>query len=127
MATLVLLDGHSLAYRAFYALPTDLATKAGTVTNAVFGFTSMLVKLMTEEKPEYLAVAFDAPVRTFRYDLDPEYKAGRKETPSLFASQMPLIREVLETMQVPQLCVEGVERTTSSPRWPPRPPPRAST
>ncbi|HZI36774.1 MAG TPA: DNA polymerase I [Acidimicrobiia bacterium] len=109
MATLVLLDGHSLAYRAFYALPTDLATKAGTVTNAVFGFTSMLVKLLSDEKPEYLAVAFDAPVRTFRYDLDPEYKAGRKETPQLFASQMPLIREVLETMQVPQLCVEGVE------------------
>ena len=109
MATLVLLDGHSLAYRAFYALPTDLATKAGTVTNAVFGFTSMLVKLLSDEKPEYLAVAFDAPVRTFRYDLDPEYKAGRKETPDLFAAQMPLIREVLETMQVPQLCVEGVE------------------
>jgi len=109
MATLVLLDGHSLAYRAFYALPTDLATKAGTVTNAVFGFTSMLVKLLSDEKPEYLAVAFDAPVRTFRYDLDPEYKAGRKETPDLFAAQMPLIREVLETMKVPQLCVEGVE------------------
>jgi DNA polymerase I len=109
MATLVLLDGHSLAYRAFYALPTDLATKAGTVTNAVFGFTSMLVKLLSDEKPEYLAVAFDAPVRTFRYDLDPEYKAGRKETPDLFASQLPLIREVLETLQVPQLCVEGVE------------------
>jgi DNA polymerase-1 len=109
MATLVLLDGHSLAYRAFYALPTDLATKAGTVTNAVFGFTSMLVKLLSDEKPEYLAVAFDAPARTFRYELDPEYKAGRKETPDLFAAQMPLIREVLETMQVPQLCVEGVE------------------
>jgi DNA polymerase I len=109
MATLVLLDGHSLAYRAFYALPTDLATKAGTVTNAVFGFTSMLVKLLSDEKPEYVAVAFDAPARTFRYDLDPEYKAGRKETPDLFAAQMPLIREVLETMQVPQLCVEGVE------------------
>ncbi len=109
MATLVLLDGHSLAYRAFYALPTDLATKAGTVTNAVFGFTSMLVKLLSDEKPEYLAVAFDAPARTFRYDLDPDYKAGRKETPDLFAAQMPLIREVLDTMQVPQLCVEGVE------------------
>ena len=109
MATLVLLDGHSLAYRAFYALPTDLATKAGTVTNAVYGFTSMLVKLLSDEKPEYVAVAFDAPVRTFRYDLDPEYKAGRKETPDLFASQLPLIREVLETLQVPQLCVEGVE------------------
>src|SRR2546421_5236397 len=109
MATLVLLDGHSLAYRAFYALPTDLATKAGTVTNAVFGCTAMLVKLLSDEKPEYLAVAFDAPARTFRYELDPEYKAGRKETPDLFAAQMPLIREVLETMQVPQLCVEGVE------------------
>ena len=106
--TVLLLDGHSLAYRAFYALPTDLATKAGTVTNAVFGFTSMLVKLLSDEKPEYLAVAFDAPARTFRYDLDPEYKAGRKETPDLFAAQMPLIREVLETMQVRQLCVEGV-------------------
>jgi DNA polymerase I len=109
VATLVLLDGHSLAYRAFYALPTDLATKAGTVTNAVYGFSSMLVKLLAEEKPEHLAVAFDAPARTFRYDLDPEYKAGRQETPQLFASQMPLIREVLDTLRVPTLCVEGVE------------------
>jgi DNA polymerase-1 len=109
MSKLVLLDGHSLAYRAFYALPTDLATKAGTVTNAVYGFTSMLVKLLTEEKPDYLAVAFDAPARTFRDDLDPDYKANRKETPSLFSSQMPLIREVLDTLQVPMLMVEGVE------------------
>ncbi|MGH9040043.1 MAG: 5'-3' exonuclease, partial [Acidimicrobiia bacterium] len=109
MSTLVLLDGHSLAYRAFYALPTDLATKAGTVTNAVYGFTSMLVKLLADERPAYIAVAFDAPARTFRDDLDPEYKANRKETPSLFSSQMPLIREVLETLQVPMLCVEGVE------------------
>ncbi|HEY3238881.1 MAG TPA: hypothetical protein VGL92_04900, partial [Acidimicrobiia bacterium] len=66
MPTLVLLDGHSLAYRAFYALPTDLATKAGTVTNAVYGFTSMLVKLLADEQPDYIAVAFDAPARTFR-------------------------------------------------------------
>jgi DNA polymerase-1 len=109
MATLVLLDGHSLAYRAFYALPTDLATKAGTVTNAVYGFTSMLVKLLADEKPEFIAVAFDAPARTFRDDLDPEYKANRKETPSLFSSQMPLIREVLETLQVPMIQIEGVE------------------
>ena len=109
VSTLVLLDGHSLAFRAFYALPTDLATPQGTVTNAVYGFTSMLVKLLADEKPEYLAVAFDAPARTFRDDLDPEYKAGRKETPSLFSSQMPLIREVLDALQVPVLCVEGVE------------------
>ncbi len=109
MATLVLLDGHSLAYRAFYALPTDLATKAGTVTNAVYGFTSMLVKLLTDEQPDYIAVAFDTPVRTFRDDLDPDYKANRKETPSLFSAQLPLIREVLETLRVPMLSVEGVE------------------
>ncbi len=109
MAILVLLDGHSLAYRAFYALPTDLATKAGTVTNAVYGFTSMLVKLLADEQPEYIAVAFDAPARTFRDDLDPDYKANRKETPSLFSGQMPLIREVLETLQVPMIQIEGVE------------------
>ena len=61
MAKLLLLDGHSLAYRAFFALPTDLATKAGTVTNAVYGFTSMLTKVLTDEQPDYIAVAFDAP------------------------------------------------------------------
>ncbi|MGH9001439.1 MAG: 5'-3' exonuclease, partial [Acidimicrobiia bacterium] len=109
MATLALLDGHSLAYRAFYALPTDLATPDGTVTNAVFGFTSMLVKLLTEEQPEHLAVAFDTPVRSFRAELDVEYKANRKETPALFSSQMPLIREVLGALRVPVLEVEGVE------------------
>ena len=82
MPKLLLLDGHSLAYRAFFALPTDLATKAGTVTNAVYGFTSMLTKVMTDEKPDYLAVAFDAPGGSiFRNDLDPEYKAGRREMP----------------------------------------------
>ncbi|MGQ0824366.1 MAG: DNA polymerase I [Actinomycetota bacterium] len=110
MAKLLLLDGHSLAYRAFFALPTDLATKSGTVTNAVYGFTSMLTKVMTDEAPDYIAVAFDAPGgATFRYELDPEYKAGRKETPDLFASQLPLIHEVLETVEIVQLQVSGVE------------------
>ena len=97
MAKLLLLDGHSLAYRAFFALPTDLATKTGTVTNAVYGFTSMLTKVLADEKPDYIAVAFDAPGgSTYRYELDPDYKAGRKETPDLFASQLPLIHEVLD-------------------------------
>ena len=110
MAKLLLLDGHSLAYRAFFALPADLATKSGTVTNAVYGFTSMLTKVMTDEKPDYIAVAFDAPGGAqFRYELDPEYKAGRKETPDLFASQLPLIHEVLETVEITQLQVSGVE------------------
>jgi DNA polymerase-1 len=107
---LLLLDGHSLAYRAFFALPTDLATKSGTVTNAVYGFTSMLAKVLTDEKPEYIAVAFDAPGgAAFRYELDPEYKAGRKETPDLFSSQLPLIHEVLDALEIKQLKVSGVE------------------
>ncbi len=109
MPTLLLIDGHSLAYRAFYALPTDLATKAGTVTNAVYGFTSMLVKVLTDENPDFIAVAFDAPGPTFRDAMDADYKAGRKETPAVFSAQLPLIREVLDTLRIPVLSVEGVE------------------
>src|SRR6195256_4619371 len=110
MSKLLLLDGHSLAYRAFFALPTDLATKAGTVTNAVYGFTSMLAKVVADEQPDHLAVAFDAPGGSpYRYELDPEYKAGRKETPALFSSQLPLIHEVLEALEIRQLQVPGVE------------------
>lgn len=110
MPKLLLLDGHSLAYRAFFALPTDLATRSGTVTNAVYGFTSMLTKVLADERPDYVAVAFDAPGgSTYRYDLDPEYKAGRKETPDLFASQLPLIHEVLDALEITQLEVPGVE------------------
>ncbi len=110
MPKLLLLDGHSIAYRAFFALPTDLATKAGTVTNAVYGFTSMLTKVLADEHPDYIAVAFDAPGgAVHRYELDPEYKAGRQETPDLFRSQLPLIREVLDTLQITRLEVEGVE------------------
>src|SRR5215470_7109308 len=110
MPKLLLLDGLSLAYRAFFALPTDLATKSGTVTNAVYGFTSMLAKVCTDEQPDHLAVAFDAPGGSaYRNELDPEYKAGRKETPDLFAAQLPLIHEVLETLEIRQLQVPGVE------------------
>ena len=110
MAKLLLLDGHSLAYRAFFALPADLATKAGTVTNAVYGFTSMLTKVIADEQPSLIAVAFDAPGgSTYRYELDPDYKAGRKETPDLFAAQLPLIDEVLQALEITQLRVPGVE------------------
>src|SRR4029077_6425313 len=110
MPKLLLLDGLSLAYRAFYALPTDLATKGGTVTNAVDGFPSMLTKVVAEEQPDLIAVAFDAPGgSTFRNDLDSEYKAGRKETPDLFRSQIPLIHEVLEALEISQLEITGVE------------------
>lgn len=109
MSRLFLLDGHSLAYRAFFALPTDLANTSGTVTNAVYGFTSMLVKLLADERPDGIAVVFDAPGRTFRDDLDEGYKATRNETPSLFASQMPLLREVLDVLRIPVVEVAGVE------------------
>jgi DNA polymerase-1 len=106
---LLLLDGHSLAYRAFYALPTDLATTSGTVTNAVYGFTSMLVKVIGDEHPDHLAVSFDTAAPTFRKEKDATYKAGRKETPDLFRSQLPLIHQVLEALAVPIIEVEGVE------------------
>jgi len=109
MPKLLLLDGHSLAYRAFYALPTDLSTRDGTVTNAVFGFTSMLTKVMADEAPDEIVVVFDSKGPTFRDEMDAEYKAGRKATPELFSSQLPLIREVLDTLQIPVLVVEGVE------------------
>lgn len=109
MPKLLLLDGHSLAFRAFYALPTDLATTSGTVTNAVYGFTSMLVKVIGDEKPDYIAVSFDTAAPTFRNEMDAEYKANRKETPDLFRSQMPLIRQVLDALEIKVIEVEGVE------------------
>jgi DNA polymerase-1 len=100
---LFLLDGHSLAYRAFFALPASLATTTGQVTNAVYGFTSMLIKLLTEEKPDLIAVAFDAGPPTVRLQKDAEYKAGRAETPGDFKPQLGLIEEVLEALRIPVL------------------------
>ena len=109
MAKLLLLDGHSLAYRAFFALPADLATASGTVTNAVYGFTAMLAKVLADEKPDLVAVAFDTRGPTVRDEMDSEYKAGRAATPDVFRSQMPLIREVLDTLRIQVLEVPGVE------------------
>jgi DNA polymerase I len=109
MAKLALLDGHSLAYRAFYALPPDLATPSGQVTNAVFGFTSMLIKLMQDEAPDAIAVAWDRREPTFRSKQYAEYKANRESAPDLFRSQLPLIRDVLDAMAIPQLDLAGYE------------------
>ncbi len=100
---LFLLDGHSLAYRAFFALPPTLATSSGTITNAVYGFTSMLIKLLTEERPDLIAVAFDSGAPTVRLDRDADYKAGRAETPGDFKPQLGLIEEVLEALRIPVL------------------------
>jgi DNA polymerase-1 len=106
---LFLLDGHSLSYRAYFALPTDLATTSGQVTNAVYGFTSMLIKLLAEEKPERIVVAFDKGPPVERLQKYAEYKAGRPETPDEFREQLGLIREVLDTLQVPIVEIEGHE------------------
>ncbi|MGZ8636830.1 MAG: DNA polymerase I [Actinomycetota bacterium] len=106
---LFLLDGHSLSYRAFFALPPTLATTSGQVTNAVYGFTSMLIKLLSEERPDLIAVAFDVGKPTKRLEKYAEYKAGRRETPDEFRQQLGLIVEVLETLRIPVIGVEDDE------------------
>jgi DNA polymerase-1 len=106
---LFLLDGHSLSYRAYFALPTSLATSTGQITNAVYGFTSMLIKLLGEERPDYIAVAFDLGRPTVRLEKYAEYKAGRAETPDEFRQQLGLILEVVETLGIPIVRTEGHE------------------
>src|SRR5215218_4506235 len=104
-----LLDGHSLSYRAYFALPPSLATSSGQVTNAVYGFTSMLIKLLTEERPDLMAVAFDKGPPTVRLEKYADYKAGRAETPDEFRGQLGLIREVVGALKIPIVEVEGHE------------------
>ncbi len=106
---LALLDGFSLAYRAFYALPDDLRTTTGQVTNAVYGFTSMLIKLLAEQRPDGIAVAFDRGRPQERLALLPEYKANRTESPDTFRSQIPLIDEVLAALAIPTVAVDDCE------------------
>jgi DNA polymerase-1 len=106
---LALLDGHSLAFRAFFALPSDLRTTTGQVTNAVYGFSTMLVKLLAEHRPDGVAVVFDAGRPAARLELLPDYKATRVETPDDFRSQLPLIFEVVDTLAIPKVSVQGEE------------------
>ncbi|HUG83186.1 MAG TPA: DNA polymerase I, partial [Euzebya sp.] len=107
--TLALLDGYSLAYRAFFALPDDLRTTTGQVTNAAFGFTSMVIKLLDEHAPDGVAAVFDKGRPTHRTDLLPAYKANRTESPDEFRSQLPLIDEVLTAMAIPRVDLAGQE------------------
>jgi DNA polymerase-1 len=107
---LLLLDGHSLAYRAFFALPAEnFRTGTGQTTNAVYGFTSMLINLLRDEAPTHLAVAFDVSRKTFRSEKFVEYKANRSATPDDFRGQVDLIKEVLKALNIPFLGVEGYE------------------
>ncbi|MGF2948059.1 DNA polymerase I [Microbacterium alcoholitolerans] len=108
--TLMVVDGHSLAYRAFFALPVEnFTTKDNQHTNAIYGFLSMLVNLIKTEKPTHLAIAFDTSRHSFRTDEYPEYKATRSETPSEFKGQIPLLQDCLAAMSIPVLTKEGVE------------------
>ena len=105
----MILDGHSLAFRAFYALPEDLQTTDGTHTNAVYGFTSMLIKLLQEEKPDFIACCFDMGGPLQRSEDFADYKANRTEAPSTFSSQLPLVDEVLRVLHIPVFRLEGHE------------------
>ncbi len=109
MASLLLLDGNSLTYRAFFALPTDMATASGQVTNAVFGFTSMLVNLLRDHQPDHVVVAFDRPEPTFRHEQVPDYKAQREAAPDILRQQMGLVRQVLDALAIPIVELPGFE------------------
>ncbi|MGY1738761.1 DNA polymerase I [Geodermatophilus sp. SYSU D00684] len=107
---LLLLDGHSLAYRAFFALPVEnFSTTTGQPTNAVYGFTSMLINVLRDEQPTHLAVAFDVGRQTFRSEIYAEYKANRSESPTDFRGQVSLIQEVLTALRVPVITAPGYE------------------
>jgi DNA polymerase-1 len=107
---LLLLDGHSLAYRAFYALPVEnFATKTGQPTNAVFGFTSMLINMLRDEQPTHIGVCFDVSRQSFRSERYADYKAGRAKTPDIFSAQVSLIREVLDALGIRTVEKPGYE------------------
>ncbi|HEY6935393.1 MAG TPA: DNA polymerase I [Marmoricola sp.] len=107
---LLLLDGHSLAYRAFYALPVEnFSTSTGQHTNAVYGFTAMLINVLRDEQPTHIAVAFDVSRQTFRSEEYSSYKANRSKSPDEFSGQVSLIKEVLAALRIPTVEKEGFE------------------
>ena len=106
---IILIDGNNIAYRAFYALPQTISTSDGTITNAVYGFTTMVLKLIDEYKPDNIIAAFDSKTPTFRHELFKEYKAQRLKMPDDLISQIPLIKEVLKSLNINCLEIEGYE------------------
>ena len=107
--TVMLIDGNSLAYRAFFALPEDMTTASGQVTNAVYGFTMMLLTLLRDHRPDRVAVAFDRPEPTFRHERVSSYKANRRETPDTLRQQMGLVRQLVDTLHLTAVDHAGVE------------------
>lgn len=107
---ILLIDGHSLAYRAFYALPVEnFSTSSGQPTNAIYGFAAMLINLIRDEKPTHVIIAFDVSRKTFRTEAFPEYKANRAATPDEFRSQLSYINELIEAFQIPSFEAQGFE------------------
>ena len=107
---LFLIDGNSLAYRAFYALPDTMRTASGITTNAIYGFTSMLIKLL-EEKPDLIAIAFDRPEPTFRHKEYKEYKATRQKAPPTLYEQLPYIKEIAAAFELKEQMLTEVDFT----------------
>ena len=110
MKRLLLIDGHSMAYRAFFALPVEnFRSSKGQPTNAIYGFGSMLLNLIINEKPTHIAVAFDVSRKTFRTEMFPEYKATRAATPDEFRSQLSYINELVDSLNIRRFAIEGFE------------------
>ncbi len=110
MKRLLLIDGHSMAYRAFFALPVEnFRSSKGQPTNAIYGFGSMLLNLIINEKPTHIAVAFDVSRKTFRTEMFPEYKATRAATPDEFRSQLSYINELVDSLNIKRFAIEGFE------------------
>lgn len=105
---LVLIDGHSILNRAFYGVP-DLSNAQGLHTNAVYGFLNILFKLLDEEKPDYLTVAFDVKAPTFRHEIFKEYKGTRKPMPQELREQVPVLKDVLHAMGIKTMEQAGLE------------------
>lgn len=108
--TLMVIDGHSMAYRAFFALPADnFQTATGQHTNAVYGFLNMLLAMIREQQPTHIAVAWDMDTPTFRSEQYPEYKAGRDKTPDEFYGQIDLIKQIMDALNIPNIELDGYE------------------
>ncbi|HEY6098616.1 MAG TPA: DNA polymerase I, partial [Anaeromyxobacter sp.] len=108
MPTLTLIDGSGFIFRAYHAIP-HLSTTKGVPTNAVYGFTTMLLKSLREHEPTHVALVFDAGRKSFRNEIDPQYKANRPEAPEDLAAQFPLVRDVARALAVPIVEEPGVE------------------
>nr|WP_269847116.1 DNA polymerase I [Paenibacillus sonchi] len=105
---MILIDGNNIIYRAFFAMP-PLTNTAGQQTNAVYGFTTMLLRLIEEHKPTHMIVAFDAGKITFRHEGYEDYKGGRQKTPPELSEQFPMLKELLRNLGVPQFEIDGYE------------------